>query len=116
MARKNGWMFGPWPAKEVSHGVNGYDAMNTIKFEDRLVEVQKAVNKLSELFDTVQIFVTSHEPVELDGTATHANGTGNFYARIGHVQEWLQQKDVQAAHEIMREDARRRDDDEFNDE
>jgi len=72
------------------------------KFEDRLEEVERAVNLLSELFDTVQIFVTSTE----DGdTCAHEDGNGNQYARIGQVREWLQEKDIQSARQAVRNDS-----------
>lgn len=55
--------------------------------ETDLQLVQKAVDDLGEHFDTVQIFVTRYEGG--DGTTNINLGTGNWFARFGHVSEWL---------------------------
>lgn len=52
--------------------------------EQDMARVQKALDLLSEHFDTVQIFVTRHE----DGGTRAANlGSGNWYARYGWREE-----------------------------
>lgn len=51
--------------------------------------VDVALNSLSEHFDSVQIFVTRHEPAEEDGTIHTAKGVGNWFCRYGQVKEWL---------------------------
>jgi hypothetical protein len=38
-------------------------------------------------FDSVQIFVTRQEPCK--NTLAFSIGSGNWYARFGQVQEWL---------------------------
>ncbi len=55
--------------------------------EDQFQIVQRHVESLGEHFDTVQVFVTSHEGEQ--GTFTIQLGSGNWYARAGQVQEWL---------------------------
>ena len=48
--------------------------------------VGKCVSDLMAHFDNVQIFVTRVD----DGmTMGYARGDGNWYARIGHVTEWI---------------------------
>lgn len=48
--------------------------------------VDKAVAELLVHFDAVQVFVTR---VDNKQTIGYARGDGNFYARVGHVNEWL---------------------------
>ncbi len=49
--------------------------------------VEETLNKLMCRFDAVQIFVTRQEP---DGrTMGYATGKGNFYSRVGVVNEWV---------------------------
>lgn len=61
--------------------------------EDRkrdLKVLNRVINELGEYFDTVQIFVTRHEPAVENGTLEYNGGVGNHYARLGHVQAWLE--------------------------
>ena len=48
---------------------------------------------LSEHFDTVQIFVTRHISNE-KGTVQCNAGSGNFFARFGQVQFWLEDQNI----------------------
>lgn len=48
--------------------------------------VQKALHELGEHFDCVQIFVTSKNGEHTECIAT---GSGNFYARMGIVRNWI---------------------------
>lgn len=57
--------------------------------EDDLKRIQLACEALGEHFDSVMIFATRHEPAEHQGTLTFRWGSGNWYARYGHVREWL---------------------------
>lgn len=57
--------------------------------EPQHAAVKKAVHELGEQFDTVQVFVTSHQPAEAGGTIHASAGVGNWYARVGQVNEWL---------------------------
>lgn len=51
--------------------------------------IRRHLAELGEHFDTAQIFVTRHMPAEEDGTVTLQMGTGNYYARVGHIGEWM---------------------------
>ncbi len=64
--------------------------------------VDKAIQDLSEHFDSVQIFVSRHLNDD-EGTATVAKGSGNWYARWGQTWRWVQTED-----EYEREQVRKR--------
>ena len=66
--------------------------------------VDAAVESLGEHFDTVQIFVTRHEPTTEDGTIAFRSGAGNWYARYGQIREWLIMADQQAKNQQNRKD------------
>lgn len=51
--------------------------------------VKKHAAMLSEHFDTVQIFCSKHDMKNVDGTAGIVWGTGNWFARYGHIKEWM---------------------------
>lgn len=54
--------------------------------------VEKAAEELSEHFDSVQIFCTRHEGAK--GTTEHIMlGKGNWFARMGSVQEFITRND-----------------------
>lgn len=53
--------------------------------------VDAAMIRLSEHFDSVQIFVT--KVIEDGQTAAVQKGCGNWYARRGQVQEWVAKED-----------------------
>lgn len=48
--------------------------------------VSKAVDGLGEHFDSVRVFVTRHEG---DSTLALTRGSGNNYASLGQITEWL---------------------------
>lgn len=73
--------------------------MNSKDKDEALVD--KVVEQLGEHFDTVQIFVTCHESGEEGGTVSCINGSGNYYARVGLVNEWLTKED-EKTREYMR--------------
>ncbi len=54
--------------------------------------LRKHCEALSEHFDSVQIFVTRHDPSK-DGTVAIHYGLGNWYSRYGQVFEWLGKQD-----------------------
>lgn len=60
--------------------------------------VKRHLAQLSEHFDAVQIFATRYNANKLegfdeDGLTTRINvGTGNYFARYGHVAYWLKQE------------------------
>lgn len=60
--------------------------------EEEADRLEKAINVLSEHYDTVQIFCTRHEPSIADGTLSFTAGIGNFYARIGQVAFWMDEQ------------------------
>jgi hypothetical protein len=51
--------------------------------------LKRVVQSLSGKFDTVQIIATRHDLSEADGTSLAYSGSGNWYARIGSVREFL---------------------------
>lgn len=59
---------------------------NPMAEEPDISRVETAMNSLSEHFDTVQIFATRHEA---EGTVHVSRGCGNWFARFGHVSEWV---------------------------
>ena len=61
-----------------------------------LALVQSHVTAFGEQFDTVQIFVTRHAAVELDGTINIGLGAGNYFARFGQVVEWQVKQNEQS--------------------
>lgn len=56
-----------------------------------LDRVKRHCEQLAEHYDTVQIFVTSHMPTELNGTKTVSYGLGNWYARHGQAALWVEE-------------------------
>ena len=57
--------------------------------DKEMARLDAALQTLSEHFDTCHIFCTRHESGELDGTLHLSKGTGNWYARLGQIHEWL---------------------------
>ncbi len=58
---------------------------------EQLKIVQSHVAQLSEHFDNVQIFCT--KTIE-DGTINIQYGSGNWFARYGHIKWWLHQEEI----------------------
>jgi predicted CoA-binding protein len=62
--------------------------------EEKQELIQSLIESITDRFDTIQVFTTSHNR-ETGETTYIGMGTGNFYARIGQIKEWLQlQKDI----------------------
>lgn len=61
-----------------------------------LSQLKLATTQLGEHFDTVQIFVTRYEPAEDGGTTNIHYGTGNWFARFGHVRDWIVKREEDA--------------------
>jgi len=57
--------------------------------EQQLSPLRKAIHDLGEHFESVQIFVSTHQPAEVGGTMHASVGVGNWYARYGQIREWL---------------------------
>jgi len=55
--------------------------------DEDVARVRKHVDELREHFDSVQIFCTRYEGDE--GTTNVHMGSGDFFARIGHVKDWI---------------------------
>ena len=51
--------------------------------------VRKACGELMMHFDSVQVFVTRYEPSNDHGTVNVHCGRGNWFARFGQVQHWM---------------------------
>jgi hypothetical protein len=56
-----------------------------IEASDKSV-IDKCLGELMRHFDTAQVFVTRQEGPD---TVAASRGLGNWYARVGQVQEWL---------------------------
>jgi hypothetical protein len=69
-----------------------------------LILLRKACSTLIEHFDTVQIFVTRHEPTENHGTVNIHIGRGNWFARYGHIKEWILLEEETARMKAHRDD------------
>lgn len=75
--------------------------------DELLKIVRDHVTRLSEHFSTVEIFVT-RDPVEVgdnagDTVAMRA-GSGNWYARLGQIEEFVREQDAKARANAVRED------------
>jgi len=70
--------------------------------DPELAMLQKAMDSVSEHFDTIQIFATRQDQ---DGTFHHECGTGNWFARRGQIRDWLTKSD-----EVAKQEVRRRED------
>lgn len=62
--------------------------MNADEKKQMVEMVDQAAAKLAEHFDSVQIFVTRQCGGE-EQTWSYEAGKGNFYARLGQVQEFV---------------------------
>lgn len=68
--------------------------------DDRVL--REAVLKLMEHFDTVQIFATKVErEKDPDSTINATWGRGNWFARYGQIQTWLDRKRAADLHQSM---------------
>jgi len=64
--------------------------------------VRKHVEDLAEHFDTVHVFVTRAGEGDDDQSTLNINiGTGNWFARLGFVKDWIIRQD-----EYTRQDCR----------
>jgi hypothetical protein len=57
--------------------------------EQQLSPLKKAIHDLGEHFESVQIFVSTHQPAEVGRTVHASAGVGNWYARYGQIREWI---------------------------
>lgn len=63
--------------------------MTAAEEAQRKALIQACVDKLSEHFDSVRIFVTCPTEDGKADTAAMDSGSGNFYAQYGQITEWL---------------------------
>jgi len=63
--------------------------MDEIQKDKDLDLLERHTKQLMEHFDTVQIFCTKHNGGE-DRTVTAHFGNGNWFARYGQIELWLQ--------------------------
>ncbi len=77
--------------------------------EDRklIEEIDRAVERLGEHFESVAIFATKRTEDGKGNTASYKRSVGNYYATRGMVHEWLERQK-----EVDRLDEQRRDRDE----
>ena len=54
--------------------------------DDALID--RHIAALMEHFDTVQIFVSRHQPGRGGGTMVLDRGAGHWHARYGQIREW----------------------------
>jgi hypothetical protein len=77
--------------------------------EDRNREldiVKRATLGMMEHFDTVQVFATRHDPHGEGGTVNIQWGQGNWFARYGHIRNWVNIQEGIAAREGDVDDVR----------
>lgn len=55
--------------------------------DEDIQRVDAALDVLRDHFDSVQIYCTRYDGAE--GTTEIAKGTGNWFARLGQIREWL---------------------------
>lgn len=64
------------------------------EFDDALI--RRALDLVSEHFDTVRIFVTRDSVNSIQETMAHSTGRGSFYAQYGHIKMWtLRQEELE---------------------
>jgi hypothetical protein len=73
-----------------------------MSWQEEMALLGRYVEQIGEHFDTVQIFVTRYDAEE--GTINAHQGAGNWFARVGQVQAWLQKRDEEARVEVRREE------------
>lgn len=71
-----------------------------IEDDERLLElIKKAAFELGEHFDAVQIVATKHNDQDT-GTSSWSYGVGNYYARYGHIAQWLEKEKLALREEL----------------
>ena len=71
--------------------------------ERELDLLKTATIKLSEHFDSVQIFTTRHDE-HAGGTVNLNWGSGNFFTRFGQIQLWLIEREETAKQSNIEKD------------
>lgn len=65
--------------------------------------VKKHAEGLGDHFDSVQIFVTRHEPAQEGGTVNINYGSGNYFTRYGHIADWMIRQDERSRKRVREE-------------
>jgi hypothetical protein len=78
------------------------DSLRDTEDED-LNRLKKATADLGEHFDCVHIFASRYLPEEEGKTMSCSYGTGHWFARYGHIREWLIQADQRSKKEVYEE-------------
>lgn len=63
--------------------------------------IKKAVEDLSEFFDSVHIFCTRHDSDD-EGTVGWQYGSGNWHARMGQIRDWISDRDARTLWEAKK--------------
>lgn len=74
--------------------------------EQAQATVRDAVLKLGEHFESVRVFVTRANPERPSDTQAIDEGTGNFYAQLGQIKEWVAIQDQYQRNWANRNDAK----------
>lgn len=75
------------------------DAGITPEEQERLEKVvDRMLAQLSEHFDNIQIFVSKNPQGKAQETVSFRKGLGNYFARYGHVRDWLVEMDANTFH------------------
>jgi len=57
--------------------------------------LKAAVDELMQFYDTVQVFVTKYKGDENDATQGQVFGRGNLFARLAHIELWIEKVHAQ---------------------
>jgi len=68
--------------------------------KEQIKLVEGALKTLSEHFDAVHIFATSHE-ASVDGTGSVNMGSGNHHTRVGLIKEWIIREDERIKADLL---------------
>jgi hypothetical protein len=70
------------------------DILNGNEENSDMSVIEKHCTELMKKFDTVQLFCSRHE-IDTGGTVNCHTGQGNFFARYGHVKQWVLKEEAQ---------------------
>lgn len=71
------------------------------EFEQEYKQLDDAIDRLGEHFDSVQVFVTRNMGEKDGQTISLARGNGNWFARYGQVVTWLNKVDATEANDAI---------------
>lgn len=68
--------------------------------DEDIKEIERHVAQLGERFDSIRIIASRNQ----DGkTITCSSGSGNFYAQLGSVRDWVIRQDAQSKEHARQE-------------